>query len=265
MANPGTLGLAGKVALVSGASRGIGAAIATELAREGVDLFLTARGRPDLETVAARLREVTKCRILVAEADLRTPEAASQVVRAAIDGFARLDILVNCAGDTRTKPFFDITDDDWLDAFGVKFHGAVRMSKAAWPYLRSTHGCIVNIAGNTARTGRAELALNGSVNAALLHLTKSLSDLGRREGVRVNTISPGRIATRRLERAVDRIASEHALNSDQAKQRLLEAAGISRFGEPQEIAWLAAYLSSPRAGFIQGAIIEMDGGETRAV
>lgn len=265
MADTTTLGLTGKVALISGASRGIGAAIAAELAREGVDLFLTARGRPDLEVVGAQIRDASKRRILVKEADLRMPEAAAVLVREATDGFGRLDILVNCAGDTRSKPFFETTDGDWLDAFGVKFHGAVRMSKAAWPHLRSTQGCIVNIAGNTARTGSAELAINGAVNAALLHFTKALSDVGRRDGIRVNTISPGRIATRRLDRTVDRIATEQVISREDAARKLLDSTGIARFGEPQEIAWLVAYLSSPRAGFIQGTIIEIDGGETRAV
>jgi len=259
------LGLDGKVALVTGASRGIGAAIAEGLAREGADLFVVARGRPDLEENATQLHAATDRKVVTWAADLRTTGAAAEVVREAMAVFGRLDILVNCAGDTPSKHFFDADDDDWLDAFGVKFHGTVRMCRSAWPHLRTSRGCIVNIAGNTARAGHAELAINGAVNSALLHLTKVLSDVGRREGVRVNAINPGRTATRRLDRALNRIAKEHAIDLQEAARRLLESSGIPRFCEPREIGWLAAFLASPCADFIQGAIVEIDGGETRAL
>src|SRR5689334_19085465 len=175
---PMHLGLDGKVAIVTGASRGIGAAIAEVLAREGVDLFLVARGRPDLETSAAALRAQTRRSVDSAAVDLRAADAAADVVRQAVAAFGRLDILINCAGDTRSKHFFDATDADWMDAFAVKFHGAVRLTRSAWPHLRASHGCVVNIAGNTARSAHADLAINGAVNAALVHLTRSLSISG---------------------------------------------------------------------------------------
>jgi NAD(P)-dependent dehydrogenase (short-subunit alcohol dehydrogenase family) len=259
------LGLDGKVALVTGASRGIGAAIAQVLALEGVDLFLVARGQPDVEAVARHLQETTRRTVGAGAADLRDPASAERVVGAAVEAFGRLDILVNCAGDTRSKAFFDAADDDWLDAFGVKFHGTVRMCRSAWPHLRAAGGCIVNIAGNTARSARADLAINGAVNSALLHLTRSLADVGRREGVRVNAISPGRTMTRRLDRALDRIVDEEVVSREDAARALLESSGIPRFCDPREIGWLAAYLVSSRADFIQGAIVEIDGGETRAI
>jgi NAD(P)-dependent dehydrogenase (short-subunit alcohol dehydrogenase family) len=258
-------GLDGKVALVTGGSRGIGAAIAMELAREGAQLFLVARGRPNLDAVAQQLRNAGTTKIAVRAADLQEIGAADAIVREAIAAFGRLDILVNCAGDTRSNHLLEAADADWLDAFGVKFHGAVRMSRAAWPHLRAAHGCIVNIAGNAARSARAELAINGAVNSALLHLTKTLSDIGRREGVRVNAINPGRTTTRRLDRALDRIAGEQSVDRAEATRRLLATSGIARFGDPQEIGWLVAYLASPRADFIQGAIIDIDGGEAHAV
>jgi len=257
--------LEGKVALVTGASRGIGEAIAEQLSIEGARLFLVARGRPDLDAVAKRLGEGTRHPVGARAADLRTLDAAQEVVGDAVALFGQLDILVNCAGDTRSKPFFEATNDDWMDAFAVKFHGTARMCRSAWPHLRAARGCIVNIAGNTARHARADLAINGAVNSALVHLTKSLADAGRRDGVRVNGINPGRTATRRLERALDRIAGEHSVGRADAAERLLESSGLARFGEPREIGWLAAYLASPRADFIQGAIIDIDGGETRSV
>lgn len=260
-----TSGLEGKVALVTGASRGIGAAIAHEFAASGADLFLTARGLPDLTDVAQVLRENTKRAVAFREADLRVSQSAEALVEQTVATFGRLDVLVNCAGDTRTKPFFEASDEDWLDAFGVKFHGAVRLARGAWPHLRATRGCIVIVAGNTSRTGHAEKAINGAVNAALVHFTKALSDLGRREGVRVNAINPGRTATRRLDHTLDRLAQERSLDRAEALRELLSSSGISRVAEPREIAWLAAYLASPQADFIQGAVVDIDGGETRSV
>lgn len=259
------LELQGKKALITGASRGIGAAIAGELAREGVDLFLVAQSRPDLNRVAERLRETTQRHIVIHTADLQAPAAADQIVRAALAAFGGLDILVNCAGATRSANFFAATDEDWLNAFGVKFHGGVRLSRSAWPHLRASRGCIVNIVGNTSRTGRADFGINGAVNAAFLNLTKVLSDIGRREGVRVNAINPGRFDTRRLARTLEKIAADHSVSLEHAAKQLLDSTGIARFGEPKEIGWLVAYLASPRADFIQGAIIEIDGGETRAL
>lgn len=259
------LGLAGKVAVITGASRGLGAAIAQELAHEGVDLLLTGTSDSDLSKVAAGIREGTGRRTSAICADLASTAGATDVVQAALSTFGRIDILVNCAGATRSGHVLEISDDDWHRAFEVKFHGALRMSRAAWPHLRKTSGSIVIIAGNTARTGRFDYAINGSVNAALLNLTKALSDLGTHECVRVNAINPGRFATRRLSAAVERIAERDNIDHAAAANRLLELSGIARFGNPSEVGWLVAYLCSKQAEFIQGAIVDVDGGETRAV
>ncbi len=259
------LELHGKVALVTGASRGIGAAIARELGGQGVALFLTATSEADLGAVADEVRHSTGAKVGICRADLRSIGSEQNVVGAAASMFGRLDILVNCAGATRSGHVFELADDDWHTAFEVKFHGTLRTSRAAWPHLRAARGCIVNIAGNTARSGRADHAINGAVNAALLNLTKALADLGRRDGVRVNAINPGRFKTRRLATALDRIAREEGTDRQAAADRLLASSGIERFGDPSEIAWLVAYLASSRAAFIQGAIIDIDGGETRAV
>jgi 3-oxoacyl-[acyl-carrier protein] reductase len=257
--------LTGKIAVITGASRGIGAAIAQELAQQGADLLLTGTSNADLKKVAADVRSATGRRVCVFRADLASAEAGGEIVDAALSTFSHLDILVNCAGATRTGHVLEMTDDDWHAAFEVKFHGALRTCRAAWPHLRRSRGSIVIIAGNTARTGRFEYAINGSVNAALLNLTKALADLGSREGVRVNAINPGRFSTRRLTTAVDRIVARDEVDEETARKRLLEASGIPRFGDPSEIGWLVAYLSSKRADFIQGAVIDIDGGETRAV
>lgn len=259
------LELKGKVALVTGASGGIGTAIATELAREGVDLCLTARDRNKLEEVADAIAEISGRRPAVHAGDLNDPEVSSAAIAAAIAAFGQLDIMVNCAGDTKRGGFLKLSEEDWLGGFALKFHGNVRMTRAAWPYLRQTHGVVINIVGVSSRVGSAEFAIGGAVNVALLNFTKAMADLGMRDGVRVNAISPGLIETDRLARNIARLMREHSCSRDEAVYRLLAPRGTTRFGRPEEIGWLAAFLASPKAAFIDGAIIDIDGGSTRAL
>jgi NAD(P)-dependent dehydrogenase (short-subunit alcohol dehydrogenase family) len=259
------LGLKGKVALVTGASGGIGTGIATELAREGVDLCLTARDRSKLEEVAGAIAKISGRRTAVHAGDVREPEVSSAVIAAAIAAFGQLDIVVNCAGDTKRGDFLKLSEEDWLGGFAVKFHGCVSMTRAAWPHLRQTHGVVINIVGVSSRVGSAEFAIGGAVNVALLNFTKAMADLGLRDGVRVNAISPGLIETDRLGRNIARLMREHSCGRDEAVSRLLAPRGTTRFGRPEEIGWLAAFLASPKATFIHGAIIDIDGGSTRAL
>ncbi len=259
------LGLGGKVALVTGASRGIGAAIAAELAREGVHVCLVARDQARLEAVGAGLTNQPGVRTAIHSADLRRPDAAAAAVDAAIAAFGRLDILVNNAGATKRADFFTLTEEDWQDGFALKFHGYVRMTRAAWPHLRAAQGCVINIVGVGARSGSAEFTIGGSVNVALLNFTKAMADIGIEHGVRVNAINPGLIETDRFKRTIARTMQERALDRDQAIAYRLATHGTKRVGRPEEIGTLTAFLASGRADFIQGSVIDIDGGATRAL
>jgi len=259
------LGLEGKVALVTGGSGGIGAAIATELAREGADLCLTGRDRKKLDDVASTLASAFGRRPAVHAGDLSKPEAPPAAVAAAVAAFGRLDIVVNAAGDTKRGDFLALSEEDWQSGFSVKFHGCVRMTRAAWPHLCRSQGVVLNIVGVGSRFGSAEFTVGGAVNVALLNFTKSMADRGIREGVRVNAINPGLIETDRLTRNIERVMRENSCSREEAVTRLLAPRGTTRFGRPEEVGWLAAYLASPKAAFIQGAIIDIDGGHTRAL
>jgi NAD(P)-dependent dehydrogenase (short-subunit alcohol dehydrogenase family) len=259
------LHLAGKVALVTGASRGIGASICQELAREGMNICLVARDRESLASVAGSLPNPNATRTLIHSADLRDPNAANNAVAAAITGFGRIDLLVNNAGATKRADFFQLTDDDWADGFALKFHGYVRMTRAAWPHLRQSGGAIVNIVGIGSRAGSAEFTIGGSVNAALLNFTKAMADIGINDNVRVNAINPGLIETGRFGRNVERVMAERQLGRQEAIEFLLKSHGTVRVGRPDEIGALTAYLASGKAGFIQGSIIDIDGGSTRSL
>jgi len=260
------LDLNGKVALVTGASRGIGAAIALELAREGAHVCLAARDQGKLNEVAAQIAALSgRNRSVVFAGDLREPEVVRRAVDAAIEGFGRLDVLVNNAGATKRADFFTLSEDDWMDGFALKFHGYVRATRAAWPHLRASKGCIVNIVGVGSRTGSAEFTIGGSVNVALLNFTKAMADIGMKQGVRVNAINPGLVETERFGRNIERVSREHGFNREQAIEFLLESHGTTRVGRPEEIGWLTAYLASSKADFIQGCVIDIDGGATRAL
>lgn len=255
------LGLTGKVGLVTGASRGIGRTIAEELATEGMRLALVARSRELLEELAESLPTET----LVQAVDLRDPDAPASVVTSVVERFGGLDVLVNNAGATKRGDFLDLPDCDWEDGFALKFYGAMRCSRAAWPHLRRSGGAIVNIVGVGGRTGSAEFTIGGAVNAALLNLTKCLVDRGVAEGVRVNAINPGSIATERLQGRLRTFATERGLDEAAAAAEMARTMKVTRFGEPAEIAQAVAFLASPRASYCQGVVMDVDGGLTRTL
>lgn len=255
------LQLTGKVAIVTGASKGIGRAIAQTLAAEGMRLVVAARTRAQLEELASPMGD----RCLVQAVDLVNPDAPAGVVAAAVARFGQLDVLVNNAGSTKRGDFLTLTEPDWADGFSLKFFGAMRLSRAAWPHLQASSGAIVNIVGIGGRTGSAEFAIGGSVNAALLNLTKVLADRGVRDGVRVNAINPGGIATDRLRTRLTTFAAEHRVDLPEAERQMARALGVARFGQPDEIARLVAFLASPQAAFCQGSIVDADGGQTRTL
>jgi NAD(P)-dependent dehydrogenase (short-subunit alcohol dehydrogenase family) len=198
-------------------------------------------------------------------ADLRDPGACQTLVDAAAQIFGRIDLVVNNAGATRRGDFLELTEKDWVEGIGLKFLCAVRVSRAAWPHLQKNNGSIVNIAGVGAHTGSAEFTIGGSVNAALLNLTKALADRGVKDGVRVNAINPGSIVTDRLTARVERVMAERKLSYDEAYDHMLAEHGVERFGTADEIATAVAFLASRHASYFQGSLIDIDGGWTRAV
>jgi 3-oxoacyl-[acyl-carrier protein] reductase len=258
------LGLKGKVALITGASQGLGWAMARRLADEGMAIAVAARTADKLQALAREIeKEGGQC--LAFPADLRRPEAPGEFAAAAEKHFGRIDLVVNNAGATARGDFLQLTEEQWQDGFALKFFGAMRLCRAAWPSLAARQGSIVNIAGVGGRTGSADFTIGGPVNAALLNLTKCLADRGMKDGVRVNALNPGYIQTDRLIRRIEHLAAERKIPLEQAKHLIAKEAGLARFGEPDEIASAVAFLASERASYIQGAIFDVDGGLTRTL
>jgi 3-oxoacyl-[acyl-carrier protein] reductase len=259
------LSLSGKVALVTGASGGLGGAIAAALAEEGMVLALVGRDRDKLAAVGANVEKLSGVTPIVISADLTQPDAADECVAATIAATGRLDLLVTCAGATRRGDFFELSDQDWADGFALKFHGCVRACRAAWPHLVAQRGSVINIVGVGSRTPSMDFLIGGSVNNALLNFTKGLAERGSADGVRVNAINPGYFRTARIAAWIDSLAQTHRVSHEQAESMLLTKLDVQRLGRPEEVGRLTAFLASEQAAYIHGATLDIDGGATRGL
>ena len=256
--------LEGKVAIITGGSRGIGRAIALRLSQNGARLVICARTAAVLDEVVREIQAAGASAMAVA-VDLRLPGAPSTVVDAAVKAYGGIDIVVNNAGATKRGEFLELTDDDWADGFALKFFGAVRLTRAAWPELKKRSGSVVNISGAGGRTPGPEFTIGGSVNAALLSFTKAMADVGIRDGVQVNTINPGTIRTGRLQLRLASIVKEQRIDLETAERRFVQEAQITRIGEPEDVANLVAYIVRSEGRFLQGSLIDLDGGSTKTI
>ena len=256
--------LEGKIAIVTGASRGIGRAIALRLAQDGATLVLAARTEADLAKVATKIMADSGKATAVA-GDLRDPGAPAALVNAAVNSYGAIDIVVNNAGATKRGDFFELTDTDWADGFALKFMGAVRLTRAAWPHLKARHGTVLNIIGAGGRTPTAEFTIGGSVNGACISFTKAVADLGIQDGVQVNAINPGRVKTERLTQLLADEAAQHGGDINATLEAIVRNSNIVRLGEPEDVANLAAFMVSPQSRYMQGAFVDLDGGQTKTI
>jgi NAD(P)-dependent dehydrogenase (short-subunit alcohol dehydrogenase family) len=256
--------LAGKVAIVTGGSRGIGEAIAATLAGSGAAIALVARGRDDLAAVAARIG-ARGGRAVPFPCDLRRAADIKSLVAAIAREFDRIDILVNNAGATRNGTLLERADEDWLDAYDAKIHAFVRMCRECWPHLQASRGRIVNIAGALAKTPNPDAVIGSTLAASVVSLTKALAEFGRDHGIVVNAVNPGLIETGRLRRHLAELGRNGDRSGDEERARVIARLGLERFGTPQDVADVVAFLLSERAAYIQGAVIDVDGGLTKGL
>jgi 3-oxoacyl-[acyl-carrier protein] reductase len=254
------LGLQGKVALVTGSSRGIGRGIALALAEAGCDLLLTARTRAALDEVARSIHGKGR-KAAVLALDLRDAAAPKALVEATRREFGRLDILINNAGTTKRGDFFTLTDEDWTEGYALKFFAHVRLARAAWPLLKERRGSLVAIGGTSGRKPEQRFTIGSSVNAAVAAFTKCLADLGKTDGVRVNCVHPSLVETerqwRRIRAEVERTGAPEA----KIREQFCRETGITRFGAVEDVADLVTFIVSARATWLHGATIDLDGGE----
>ena len=257
--------LQGKVSIVTGASRGIGRGIALRLAAAGSSVVLCGRDQALLASASAEIRGAGGVAETIA-LDLREPDSGKRIAEFAIENFGRIDILVNNAGATKRGEFLDLSDDDFADGFALKFFGSVRLTRAAWLHLKAASGSVVFISGIGGRTPGAQFAIGGSVNAALLSLTKALAELGLRdEYVQVNAINPGTIRTARYTGRLNALAKERGLDPAAAEKEYIKDAEIARIGEPEDIAAMVEFIVAPGGKLLHSALIDMDAGATKTI
>jgi NAD(P)-dependent dehydrogenase (short-subunit alcohol dehydrogenase family) len=255
---------AGKTAIVTGASRGIGHAIAGHLALEGARVALCARDAGLLKRAVEAIVSAGGSAASIA-LDLREPASPALLAEFAMSRFGAIDIVVNNAGATKRGEFEALTEEDWADGFALKFFGSVRLTRAAWPHLKRSAGSLIFISGIGGRTPGRQFTIGGSVNAALLSFTKAMAEAGLRDGVQVNAINPGTIRTERFEKRLAAFAAERKIAVSEAEREYVQEENISRVGEPADIAALVAFVAGPEGRFLHGSLIDMDGGATKTI
>ena len=259
------LGIAGRVAIVTGGSRGIGRAVAERLCREGASVALCARD-PDSLAKARRALETIGGQVLAVEADLTEPAAADRVVEATTAAWGRIDILVNNAGAARGIPFDELTQDLWLENLQLKLFGYLRMARLVLPHLRRNGwGRIVNVAGLAGLQPSPLTMPVGLNNAGILNVMKALADGEAANHILVTTVCPGPILTERQTRLLQDAARAKGTSLEAAQREATTAIPLGRMGRPEEVADVVAFLASERASYITGSLVLVDGGLHRAM
>ena len=252
------------VAIVTGASQGIGYSTAVRLARDFGSVVLVARNRAKLEETAEAVR-VAGAEALVIDLDLAERASAKKVVEQTLARCGRIDALLNIAGAVPQIDVLEMTDEQWDAGMALKLHGARRLTVEAWPALQASKGSVVLISGNSAIFPKAPYAAVGTINAAIVALAKAFSDKGITDGVQVNSVLPGAVMTGRRRSYLEHWAPLHKMTVEEATEKFPREAGITRYGEPEDIAELMAFLVSPQARWMTGSAIRMDGGEVKSI
>lgn len=258
--------LGGKVAIVGGASKGLGRACAQVLAAEGARVALCSRSKSDLDKAAHEIRDTTGADVLTFAGDLDRHETIRDLVAATVDRFGRLDVLVNNSGGPPLARAQSATEEQWATAVQRSLLFFARMSREAVPHLkRSGGGRIINILASTVYQPIPNLALSGATRMGVVAFAKSLADEVGRDGILVNNVCPGSILTERMLSNVTSRAKELGLSVDQALAQRAAETAVGRIGDPNEMAYLVAFLASSRSSYITGTTMLVDGGLVRSV
>jgi 3-oxoacyl-[acyl-carrier protein] reductase len=252
------------VAIITGASQGIGRAAAIRLARDFSAIVLVARDKGELENTAIEARPFGAETMTLA-LDLRQPQSAKSIIEGALEHFGRIDALLNIAGAVPQIDLFQMTDAQWDDGMALKLNGARRLTIEAWDALKASNGSVVFMSGSAAFAPKPGYAAVAAINAAINALAKAFAEQGIKDGVQVNSISPGAVMTRRRRAFFESWAPAHNLTAEEAIKKFPEQVGISRLGKPEEIADLMSYLVSQAARWMTGASVRMDGGEIKSI
>jgi len=252
------------VAVVTGASQGIGRATALRLAKDFSGLVLAARNGEALKEVAAEVKS-SGAEPLAFGLDLSTRESAETLIKGTLDRFGRIDALLNIAGAVPQIDLFEMTDEQWRAGLELKLHGARRLTILAWEALKASKGSVVLISGSAALDPKPGFAAVATINAAIIALAKAFAEQGIKDGIQVNSVVPGPVMTGRRRSFMEKWAPAHGMTVEEATNKFPAEAGISRYGKPEEIAELMAFLVSPGAKWLTGTSVRIDGGEIKGI
>jgi len=260
------LELKGRVAVVGGGSKGLGRACAQVLAEEGASVAICSRSKDDLEKAAQEMRDTTGAEVLAFAGDLDRHDTIKALIAATVQRFGRLDIMVNNSGGPPLARAHNATEEQWETALQRSLLFFARMSREALPHLKqSGRGRIINVLASTVYQPIPNLALSGATRMGVVAWAKSLADEVGRDGILVNNVCPGSIMTERMLSNVTSRAKELGISvEDAVAQRAAETA-VGRVGDPNEMAYLVAFLASSRSSYITGTTMLVDGGLVRSV
>jgi len=260
------LGLQEKVALVAAASRGLGRAVAEELAEEGASLILCARGEEQLNEVCESLSRRTLGRILGVAADLSVTADVERLVERGLERFGRIDILVTNSGGPPSGQFDSLSRQDWEAAARLLLTSVLDLTRLVLPGMKARGwGRILNVTSITVKQPVENLMLSNSLRAAVTGFARTLANEVAAYGITVNNILPGYTRTDRVEQLAEALAAKEGISPAAVRARWQAAIPMQRLGEPREFAALAAFLVSERASYITGSSIAVDGGWIRSL
>jgi len=260
------LGISGRVALVAASSKGLGKAVAEELAAEGVSLVLCARGEAGLRTTADAIAKGYDVPVLAVAADLGKAGEAERVVREGLATFGQIDILLTNSGGPPAGPFESLTNEQWASATALVLGSVVAFCQAVLPGMKQRRwGRILNVCSIAAKQPVDNLMLSNSIRAAVLGFARTLANEVAPFGVTVNNLLPGFTRTERMVELSEVTAAKDRITPQQALARYTATVPMGRMGEPREFAALAAFLASERASYITGQSMAVDGGWIRSL
>lgn len=260
------LGLRGRVALVAASSRGLGRAVAEELAAEGAHLVLCARGESALRETASAIERASGVRVIALAANLSEAEGVEAVVGTGLREYGRVDILVTNTGGPPPGPFENHSLEVWDAAVQQNLYSVLGLVRAVLPGMKDRRwGRIINITSIAVKQPVENLILSNSVRAAVTGFARTLANEVARDGITVNCVMPGYTRTERVEELAGRVAAKKGIAHDDRLSAWDDEIPMGRLGEPRELAALVAFLASDRASYITGTSIPVDGGWIRSL